>query len=151
MSVGDRIKQRKAYESVAHGAVIGLQVAAAYVEQLFGDVCAKRGITLEQYNVLRILRGAEPHGHPRYEIRNRLVRRASDVTRLLDRLERMGLVERVRSGEDRRLSISRITTAGLAVLDDVEPERREMQAYIVRDLTPDDLRDLTRICDAIVP
>src|SRR3712207_351285 len=121
MSVQSRIKQ-KSYQSLAHQALLGVQVAAAYWEQRVGELFARHGVTRDQYNVLRILRGAHPDGHPRYEITNRLIRRAPDVTRLLDRLERQGLVERVRTREDRRLSITRITDAGMAVLDAIEPE-----------------------------
>ena len=150
MSVRERLKQSKGFETIAHEAVVGLQVAAAYVEQLFGDVCAEHGITLDQFNVLRILRGARPGGHPRYEIADRLVRRSPDVTRLLDRLERMKLIERVRSTEDRRLSISRITKRGLDILEAIEPKRMEMQHHVVRNLSTDELRELSRVCDAIV-
>jgi DNA-binding MarR family transcriptional regulator len=150
MSVRSRIKQR-GYESLGHEAVIGVQVAAGYVEQLFGEVCARYGITLDQFNVLRILRGVHPEGHPRKEIIDRMVRRSPDVTRFLDRLERQGLVERVRSGEDRRLSISRITRKGMDVLDAIEPDRRAMQEHVTRNLSQADLRELVRICNAIVP
>ena len=88
------------------------------------------GLTDQQYNVLRILRGAEPEGLCRNEIRDRMLNRMSDMTRLLDRLETAGLVERFRVGGDRRMVMTRITPKGdtlLARLDDEadrEQERR---------------------------
>ena len=150
MSVRSRIKQSR-FQSVAHEAMIGVQVAAAYWEQRVGDLFARYGVTLDQYNVLRILRGAHPDGHPRYEIIDRLIRRAPDVTRLLDRLERQGLVERVRSREDRRLSITRITEKGIALLDAIEPERRAIQDEVAGRLPEADLRELARLTNALVP
>src|SRR5215204_2537155 len=64
------------------------------MSQRMNDVCRKHGVTHDQYNILRILRGVHPTGHPRCEITKRLISRAPDVTRLLDRLVRQGLVER---------------------------------------------------------
>jgi DNA-binding MarR family transcriptional regulator len=151
MSVSRRIKQSKAFESLANEAIIGLQVAAAYWEQRLGEVFARHGVTSDQYNVLRILRGVHPDGHPRYEIADRLIHRAPDVTRLLDRLERQGLVKRVRSNEDRRLSITCITDAGLRLLDEIDPDRLAVQNEIADRLSESDLRELSRIADALVP
>ena len=151
MSVSRRIKQSKAFESLANQAIIGLQVAAAHWEQRLGEVFARHGLTSDQYNVLRILRGVHPDGHPRYEIADRLIHRAPDVTRLLDRLERQGLVKRVRSNEDRRLSITCITDAGLRLLEEIEPDRVAVQNEIADRLSEADLRELSRLADALVP
>jgi DNA-binding MarR family transcriptional regulator len=72
-------------------------------------------ISANQYNVLRILRGA-PEGLPCGEIANRMITRDPDVTRLLDRLEKRGLVLRSRESKDRRLVLTRITPSGLELL-----------------------------------
>ena len=82
----------------------------------FADSLKGYDITPTQYNVLRILRGAGRGGLCRNEIRERLVAQVPDVTRLLDRLEQSGLVERERAEQDRRLMTTRITKAGLALL-----------------------------------
>jgi DNA-binding MarR family transcriptional regulator len=74
------------------------------------------GLTPTQYNVLRILRGAEPDGLTRNGVRDRLISPVPDATRLLDRLVEMGLVVRTRGGEDRRIVVARITPAGLDLL-----------------------------------
>lgn len=73
-------------------------------------------ISATQYNVLRILRGA-PEGLPCGEIASRMITRDPDVTRLLDRMERRGLISRRREPQDRRTVMTRVTPAGLKLLD----------------------------------
>src|SRR5580658_2732945 len=72
-------------------------------------------VSATQYNVLRILRGS-PAGLPCGEIGNRMITRDPDVTRLLDRLEKRGLISRCRETKDRRTVMARITPEGLKVL-----------------------------------
>jgi DNA-binding MarR family transcriptional regulator len=72
--------------------------------------------------VLRILRGAEPEGLGRNQVRERLVFKVSDATRLLDRLEELGLVARTRGGEDRRVVVARITRKGQELLAPLDGE-----------------------------
>src|ERR1700734_3421491 len=81
----------------------------------FAQVLKAEDLSSTQYNVLRILRGA-PEGLPCGEIGNRMVTRDSDITRLLDRLEKRSLVSRSREANDRRTVITRITDAGLELL-----------------------------------
>lgn len=101
---------------------MSLFVAADAVRQRFDKVCSDFGITHTQYNILRILRSAYPSGFPRCEIMVRMIERAPDTTRLIDRLEQQELVERIRSVEDKRLSIARITQKGLILLDEATPQ-----------------------------
>jgi DNA-binding MarR family transcriptional regulator len=114
------LKQRRPFKSRAQEAYLSIQRTAAVLEHAFETALRPSGITATQYNVLRILRGTGAEGLCRNEIGERLVRRVPDVTRLLDRLERMGLIARARGGRDRRYVTTRITTAGLKVLDDLE-------------------------------
>jgi DNA-binding MarR family transcriptional regulator len=144
----ERIKQER-FESPAQEALLNLLVAAGHVRQMVDEVCERQGITRAQYNALRILRGAHPDGYPRGEISARLLERAPDVTRLIDRLERRRLVERVRSGADRRLSITRITRAGLALLKKTDPGVRAVQVHFRARLSARDLAELSRICERI--
>jgi DNA-binding MarR family transcriptional regulator len=143
-----RIRQER-FESPVQEAILNLLVAAGHVRERTERVCADLGITLGQYNVLRILRGAHPAGHPRGEIAARLLERSPDVTRLVDRLERQGYVERARSDEDRRLSVSRITAAGLELLERADPTIRAVQDEVAARLSPRDLAELSRICEAV--
>lgn len=129
--------------------MLNLMVAADHVRSRLDRVCADFRITSGQYNVLRILRGAHPNGHPRCEIAARLIEKAPDVTRLVDRLETRGLVERDRSEKDRRLSLTRITKKGLAVLDEMDSALSETNRYFSERVSRRDCRELSRICEGI--
>jgi DNA-binding MarR family transcriptional regulator len=78
-----------------------------------------------------------------------MVERAPDVTRLIDRLERRGFVERTRVAADRRLSMARITKAGIDLLRKVDPHVHEIQRQLASRVPVRDLRELSRICEAI--
>jgi DNA-binding MarR family transcriptional regulator len=150
MPVRERIQQRR-FRTLADEAVVSLMVAAEHFERSVAPVWERHGITGDQYNVLRILRGVHPGGHPRHEIARRMIHRAPDVTRMLDRLVRQRLVARVRNPEDRRESIATIAKGGLALLDRVDPEVHALQTELTRVLDERDLRLLVRLCDALVP
>ena len=77
-----RIKQKADFESPAQEAMLNLLVAGDYIHRRLERVCARFGLTRPQYNVLRMLRGAHPQGHPRGEIASRMLTRSPDVTRL---------------------------------------------------------------------
>ena len=126
---------------------MSLLVAAGHIAQRMNDLCRAHGITHDQYNILRILRGVHPEGHPRFEVAKRLISRAPDVTRLIDRLERAGLVERAWAPANRRHSIARITDAGLALLEKVDPELDALQRDAVDGLTVAELGQFSQICD----
>lgn len=150
--MGDALRQRiqqDRFESPLQEALINLLVAADYIRDLHEQNCTEFGITASQYNVLRILRGVHPAGHPRCEIARRMVERAPDVTRLIDRLEKQALVSRDRTERDRRLSISRITQAGLDLLARMEPRMREGQARLAERIALSDCPEISRICEGI--
>jgi len=92
------------------------------------------GLTSTQYNALRILRGAGPEGLPCSDIGERMITRDPDITRLLNRLEKRGLVRRVRAKADRRVIYGKITAAGLKLLgrmdEPIEKHGREMLKHV---------------------
>lgn len=143
-----RIKQAK-FDSPIQEAMLNLMVASDFVREQIDRVCAGYGLTRGQYNVLRILKGVHPEGHPRCEIAGRMLERAPDVTRLVDRLEKQGLAERDRSATDRRHSITRITKKGLALMDELNREVGELFKLFSVKLTRKDARELSRICEGI--
>jgi DNA-binding MarR family transcriptional regulator len=106
---------------VREEAILNLRVAANFVNNSFENLVSKFGITATQYNVLRILKGIYPKGHPRCEIMIRMIEKAPDITRLIDRLEKQNFVERDRNIDDRRKSITKITEAGLEVVKKIQP------------------------------
>jgi DNA-binding MarR family transcriptional regulator len=136
-------------ESPAWEAILRLLMAADRVRQRMNRACAAHGLTNGQYNVLRILREAQPNGCPRSEILQHMIEQSPDVTRLVDRLEARGLVERDRSDRDRRLSITRITPRGLDLLQRVEPEIESFYDWFRSRVTVEDCHAVSRICDGI--
>src|ERR1700688_4867366 len=144
----NRIQQTR-FESAAQEALLNLLVAAAPLRARTERLCAEFGLSASQYNVLRILRGVHPQGHSRCEIARRMIERAPDVTRLVDRLEKRGWVERDRSERDRRLSISRITAAGLELLQTIDPRLKQEQRDFAERVPEKDCRELSRICEEI--
>lgn len=90
------------------------------VRQRISAVVEPYGITLQQYNVLRILRGSGSRGLPTLDIAKRMIERAPGITRLLDRLERKRLVKRERCPSDRRQVLCSISPRGLALLERLE-------------------------------
>lgn len=151
--VGDILRRRlrqARFESPVHEAVLGLLAAASDVRARHERVLERHAITPGQFNVLRILRGARAEGYPRCEIARRLVDRSPDVTRLIDRLERQGLVERARSDADRRLSVTRVTRRGLELLERVGPDVEAANREIAARLGAGDARELTRLCEALM-
>jgi DNA-binding MarR family transcriptional regulator len=116
-----RLKQKK-FKSLEEEAILNLFIASNYLRSKVDSLCGTFKITLAQFNVLRILKGAHPGGYPRGEIIIRMVEPSPDVTRLIDRLIREGLVERFNSDEDRRLSLARITKKGINLLKKINPE-----------------------------
>ena len=116
-SIQDEIKQTRPFASLESEAAISLARTAAVMENAFADLIKPYGITPTLYNILRILRGAGESGLCRYEVADRMVTVAPDVTRLLDRLERRGYITRERASVNRRLVRATITAAGLDLLD----------------------------------
>lgn len=115
-SLQAELKQRKPFRSLEQEAMLSIARTAAILDHATAEALKPKGLTPTQYNALRILRGAEPEGLCRNEVRDRLIARVPDATRLLDRMEDMGLVVRTREGDDRRFVRSRITRHGLDLL-----------------------------------
>lgn len=116
----DELRQRKPFRSLEQEAHLNIVRTAAVLADAFEQMLKPAGITGAQYNVLRILRGAEGDGLCRNELRDRLLTRMPDVTRLLDRMEEAGLVARARDADDRRLVTTRITARGRRVVDELD-------------------------------
>ncbi|HQU42515.1 MAG TPA: MarR family transcriptional regulator [Pirellulales bacterium] len=110
----------------------------ALEEALFGEY----GLTAQQYNALRLLRAEHPDSLPTLVIGSRLISRAPDITRLLDKLEERGLVSRRRDATNRRVVNVSITPAGLELLDVIAAPLAECHRRQLGHLSPGDLRSL---------
>ena len=110
------IKQKKPFPSKSEEAAVTLLRTADVLRRFIGTVIEPHGITSQQYNVLRILRGAGERGLPTLEIAERMIESTPGITRLIDRLETKKLVSRERCLTDRRQVFCRITPSGLSLL-----------------------------------
>lgn len=131
--------------SLAEEAVISVYRTNEYLRYRAFPIFEAKGITAQQYNVLRILRGAGPNGLPTLELGTRMVHNTPGVTRLLDRLEAKGLVARQRSDSDRRLQLCYIAPAGLKLLHELDPLARESADALMFPLSPLEQRTLMRL------
>lgn len=114
-----------------------LSIAEGVRRRLEGDLGSHR-VTLQQFNVLRVLAEAGESGMPTLAVADRLLERAPGVTRLMDRLERQGLVVRTR-GTDRRQVICAASPAGAALVAKMLPGVNEVEESIVACLNPNEL------------
>lgn len=128
---------------------IALVKAATRLMDEFSAIVKPVDLSLSQYNVLRILRGAGPEGATCGQVVGRLIQRDPDVTRLLDRLERRGLIRRDRDSADRRIVRSHITLAGLEVLASLDDPVNELHARHVGHLSDRQLGDLRKLIEEI--
>ena len=128
---------------------IALQRAADALAQEAEQLLKPQGLTGTQYNVLRILRGAEPQGLPCSSIGERMISHDPDMTRLLDRMEKRGLITRQRQSEDRRVVKTRITPAGLALLKSFDQPVRELHKRQFRHLPAARLKALAGLLEEV--
>ena len=119
-SLRTELRQRKAFTSLEQEAYLSVKRTEAALREHFDQVLKPHGISVTQYNVLRILRGAGQGGLCRNEIRDRLIDRMPDVTRLLDRMEETGWITRTRSTEDRRQVSTELTKTGRELVDSLD-------------------------------
>jgi DNA-binding MarR family transcriptional regulator len=139
----DDIRQKKPFKSSHEEALLNLIRTSATLTDALDLVLKRHGISSTQYNVLRILRGAEPSGLCRNELRDRMLTRMPDMTRLLDRMEEGGLVTRSREGEDRRMVLTRITKQGRKLVDELDGPVSKLHRSKLGHLTDGQLRALS--------
>lgn len=130
--------------------MLALGLAAADVGTLPDRVFHAHELTRSQYNVLRMLRGAGARGLLHGEITERLVVGVPDVTRMMDRLVKHGLVGRERSHSDRRRVLHRITDEGEEVLEQIEPELARFHHWLAAALEPEVARSLVASCERLI-
>jgi DNA-binding MarR family transcriptional regulator len=143
----DEIKQRRPFRSLEEEVALELARTNDALGRGFEELLKPVGLTVTQYNVLRILRGAGDAGLSCGEIGGRMITRDPDLTRLLDRLEKRGLVTRARDGEDRRVVTSRITNDGLQVMADLDEPVMAAHRKGLGHLGEEELRALADLLD----
>ncbi len=143
------IGQKRPFRSRSQEAVLGILRTADVVRRYLARVLEPYDVTPQQYNVLRILRGAGTEGLPTLTIGERMLEDSPGVTRLIDRLVAKGMVSRQRSREDRRQVLCRIAPPGLDLLGQINGlvDARDDDALGM--LTPDEQKELIRLLDRI--
>lgn len=141
----DELRQQRPFASLAQEAYLNVGRTEALLTEGLERVLREHGIGATQYNVLRILRGAGEGGLCRNDIRDRLLTRMPDVTRLLDRMESAGLVTRARDTADRRLVTTQLTARGRALVDALDGPVAEEHERRLGPLGEAQLRELVRL------
>ena len=145
----EELKQNKPFPSTAHEGALGLMRTADVFHRRGAAIVEPRGNTLQQYNVLRILRGAGEEGLQTLEVAARMVEQTPGITRLMDRLEAKSLVRRHRCPKDRRQHLCWITPAGQTLLDELEQPMSDAVEAGFTKLDETDRIAFIRLLDAI--
>jgi DNA-binding MarR family transcriptional regulator len=148
-SVQQEIQQTRPFRSRTQEATIALLRTASEVSRRYARQVEPHGLSLAQYNVLRILRGAGSEGLPTLAIRDRMIDEGSTVTRLLDKLEQADLVSRDRSRPDRRQVLCRITPHGEALLAQLDPAMDAADTEVMSVLAPEQLADFIELLASV--
>jgi DNA-binding MarR family transcriptional regulator len=148
--LADAIKQSKPFESLEEEAYLNLIRTADLLQRQEAALLDEHGISHSQYNVLRILRGAGAEGLACGEIASRMITQDPDITRLLDRLEKRGLAQRSRESKDRRVVISRITRAGLELLQRLDFPVAKLHKRNLGHFSQKELRTLIELLERAV-
>ncbi len=147
----NEIRQNKPFHAKTQEALLGLLKTADLMRRIVTSVLEPYGVTMQQYNVLRILRGAgEDEGElPTLAIRDRMIEQTPGITRLLDRLEARGWVERRRCAEDRRQVLCRISATGKELLGRLDDPMSTVDRAAVGALSNDEVAELVRLLDKV--
>ena len=135
----EELRQAKPLESRQQEAALNILRTADALKRGVDQLLKRYGISSTQYNVLRILRGAGPAGMHCTGIAERMITAEPDITRLLARMEKLGLLVRRRDGNDRRVVTATATARGLGLLDEVETPLRKLQQQQFGLLSEDEL------------
>lgn len=146
MKIEDEIKQPK-FKSAHQKAVINLLFTASWLQGQQQNFFKPYGITNQQFNILRILKGQHPKTISATEIKSRMLDRNSDVSRLLDRLAAKGLLNKQTCPKDKRASDVLITKEGLDLLTELDKRQKEIDRVLA--LSEKEAEDLSNLLDKV--
>jgi DNA-binding MarR family transcriptional regulator len=147
-SIREEIRQHRPFPSVEDEGVVTLLRTADTVKRTLFAIVAPHGITLQQYNVLRILRGAGAEGLPTLDVAERMIETAPGITRLLERLEAKRLVRRMRCPEDQRRVFCIITARASRILAALDGPMARESKRLLGPLGTAGTRDFIGLLDA---
>ncbi|HEV3029762.1 MAG TPA: MarR family transcriptional regulator [Planctomycetota bacterium] len=143
------IKQAKRFVRPAQEAAVALLRTADVLRARIEAALLPHGISPEQYNVLRILRGAPDQRLPTLEIASRMIARSPNITRLIDKLVRKELVSRCDHERDRRIVVVKLTSEGLDFVNAVTATVDDTDAGAFEGLTKVQVETLIELLDAV--
>ena len=146
-SLKSEIEQSQPFASAEEEAFLNLIRSSDCLQRAFQRKMRGWGVTPTQYNVLRILRGAEPDGLTCAAIGRRMITADPDITRLLNRLKALKLVRQRRDRQDRRVVWTQISEAGLELLLAVDPIVQRAPRELLSHMNPDELAQLSRLLE----
>jgi DNA-binding MarR family transcriptional regulator len=142
-----KAKQKQLVYARQQDAVVSILRTANYLRRFSSLVFDQHDITSQQFNVLRILRGAGLEGLPTLDIAERMIEQAPGITRLLDRLERKKLVRRERPSDNRRQVLCYITKPGLDLLQELDTPVRNQDKQALDRLDESEIEELIRLLE----
>jgi len=153
-SVQSEIRQSRPFRSKKQEATIALLRTASVVGRALGRVLEPWGLSLAQYNALRIIRGSGSGGIATLAVRERMIEEGTTITRILDKLEQSGYIRRERARPDRRQVMCEVTADGRRLLYKIDPlvdaaDEEAVASLVARDIaTLIDLLDTVRAANA---
>ncbi|MGV3638500.1 MAG: MarR family winged helix-turn-helix transcriptional regulator [Flavobacteriales bacterium] len=143
--IDEELKSR--FESEQHKALLNVMFTAGWFRNRQVELFKPFGISPQQYNILRILRGAKDRVNM-HCVKERMIDRAPNATRLTDKLIAKGLVERERCEEDRRVVYVRISPKGLQMLEEIDQRTKALDQHRLSRLTAEEAATLNKLLDA---
>jgi MarR family 2-MHQ and catechol resistance regulon transcriptional repressor len=147
MGINKDIRQEK-FRNERHKAMVNILFTYGWVVERLKNFVSAEDITHQQYNILRILRGSHPTPISTLQIRERMIDKMSDTSRLVDRLLSKGLAKKVICKKDRRLVDVNITDKGLKLLQKLDESQDEMDS-ILSNLTEKEATSLSKLLDKV--
>jgi len=146
-SLNSEIAQEAPFSSTEEEAILNVMRTSDCLERAFQQRTRGFGLTPTQYNVLRILRGAQPCGLPCAAIGARMIAAEPDITRLLGRLKRLKLIRQRRDRHDRRVVLTQISDAGLDLLRAMDPLIERITVELLGGLSGAELTEMIRLLE----
>ena len=145
MKIDDAIKSR--FSSSMHRAIVNVRYTSNYLASSQNAFLSRFGLTMPQFNILHILRGAEESISVN-TIKNRMVEKSPNTTRLMDKLIDKGLITRERCSDDRRIVFVKISEGGLKLLADIDEQFNE-EEFIPKTLSEEEAQQLSALLDKL--
>jgi len=146
-TVGDEIHQSRAFATIEEELLVSLLRTTDVLHERFEQMIRPFNISMTQYNVLRILRGAQPQGLTCSAIGDRMITAEPDITRLLSRLKTLKLIRQQRDRHDRRVVWTQISDAGLKLLQEMDPVIQKLPIDLMGHLDKTELAEFIRLLE----